>query len=59
MAEDNRPREECQRCPISVNNEKCPLSPSGEPLCWNKEHCQKGESKTKINTLVRVEGATL
>ncbi|EEB18223.1 Insulin receptor precursor, putative [Pediculus humanus corporis] len=38
---DNRPIEECLKCPISVNNEKCPLSSSGEPLCWNKEHCQK------------------
>ena len=41
---DNRPKGECVKCPIvDVDNVKCPVSKTGEPLCWNKEHCQKGD----------------
>ncbi|CAB3382465.1 Hypothetical predicted protein [Cloeon dipterum] len=39
---NNKKRNECPGCP----EKGCPVSPQkNEPLCWNKQHCQKGESK--------------
>ncbi|CAB3378566.1 Hypothetical predicted protein [Cloeon dipterum] len=39
--QNNKKRNECPGCP----EKGCPVSPQkNEPLCWNKQHCQKAYS---------------